>query len=110
MLVIYLCENQGTARLMVNSFASTVWMMPFSKYCKADNIYWKHFSGGRRRAHQTYECDENEFQVSYSGWATNIVNIEVPSARGRDFILNVCCVVDDSLRSCMLSASYFHRI
>lgn len=110
MLIMYFCENQGTARLMVNSFASTVWMMPFSKYCKADNLYWKHFSGDSRRAHQTYECDEKEFRVNFSGWPTNIVNIEVPSSHGSNLTLNISFVWTMFLCSCVLSTSYIHRI
>ncbi|KAJ0053490.1 hypothetical protein Pint_01686 [Pistacia integerrima] len=72
---------QGTARLMSNSFGSTLWMMPFSKHCKGDNTYWKHFSGNTRKGHHTYQCDVQEFQLNYSGWPTNIVNVEIPSVR-----------------------------
>ncbi|KAL2900253.1 Phospholipid--sterol O-acyltransferase [Bienertia sinuspersici] len=36
--------SEGTARLMFNSFGSSMWMLPFSKYCKTDSKYWKHFS------------------------------------------------------------------
>lgn len=84
MLVLYFGDNQGTARLMVNSFASSLWMLPISKYCRADNVYWKHFSGGSRKAYSTYDCDENEFQGNFSGWPTNIINIEVPSTPGKN--------------------------
>lgn len=78
-------DDQGTARLMVNSFASTLWMMPFSKYCRGENKYWKHFSGENRskRGHQTYHCEEREFQSNFSGWPTNIINIEIPAIRGK---------------------------
>ncbi|KAL3531204.1 hypothetical protein ACH5RR_010526 [Cinchona calisaya] len=76
--------SEGTARLMFNSFGSSIWMMPFSKYCRTDNAYWKHFSTGSRKGHLAYHCDENEFQSNYSGWPTNIVNIEIPSVRGDD--------------------------
>lgn len=71
--------SEGTARLMFNSFASSLWMMPFSKYCRADNIYWKHFSGDIKKGHHTYHCDEEEFRLNFSGWPTNIVNVEIPS-------------------------------
>ncbi|XP_050206322.1 phospholipid--sterol O-acyltransferase isoform X2 [Mercurialis annua] len=73
--------SEGTARLMFNSFSSSLWMMPFSKYCTSDNPYWKHFSGSSRKSHQTYHCEEQEFQSNYSGWPTNLVNIEIPSTR-----------------------------
>ncbi|KAL6217585.1 hypothetical protein ACLB2K_010802 [Fragaria x ananassa] len=74
--------SEGTARLMVNSFASTLWMLPFSQYCKGENKYWNHFSGGDERGHQTYHCENREFQLNFSGWPTNIVNIEIPATRG----------------------------
>lgn len=69
---------------MYNSFGSSLWLMPFSKYCKADNIYWKHFYEGRKGHHHTHHCDEVEFKTMYSGWPTDIVNIELPSAPGTD--------------------------
>ncbi|EPS65638.1 hypothetical protein M569_09139, partial [Genlisea aurea] len=74
--------SEGTARLMFNSFASSIWMMPFSKHCRAEHTYLKHFSIGRRKGYPVYLCDEHEFQSNYSGWPTNAVNIEVPSTRG----------------------------
>ncbi|XVF32348.1 hypothetical protein REPUB_Repub17cG0074100 [Reevesia pubescens] len=76
--------SEGTARLMSNSFGSSLWMMPFSKYCRADGMYLKHFSGGIRKVPHTYQCEQEEFQSNYSGWPTNIVNIEIPSIRGFD--------------------------
>ncbi|KAG8640229.1 phospholipid--sterol O-acyltransferase isoform X2 [Manihot esculenta] len=76
--------SKGTARLMFNSFASSLWMLPFSKYCRADNPYWKHFSGASRKSHQTFQCDKREFRENYSGWPTNIVNLEIPSIRPFD--------------------------
>ncbi|XP_022758482.1 phospholipid--sterol O-acyltransferase-like isoform X2 [Durio zibethinus] len=69
---------------MSNSFGSSLWMMPFSKYCRADGMYLKHFSGGIRKRHHTYQCEQEEFQSNYSGWPTNIINIEIPSIRGFD--------------------------
>ncbi|KAK9265856.1 hypothetical protein L1049_027089 [Liquidambar formosana] len=73
---------EGTARLLFNSFGSSLWMMPFSQYCRAENTYWKHFSEGSRKGRPTYQCDEQEFRLNYSGWPTNIINIEIPSTRG----------------------------
>jgi hypothetical protein len=73
---------QGTARLMFNSFASSLWLMPFSKYCKADNIYWKHFFEGKGGCAHRQQCDEMEYISHYSGWPTDLVNIEVPTVRG----------------------------
>ena len=82
-LLYILARCQGTARLMSNSFGSSLWMMPFSKYCRADGMYLKHFSGGIRKDHHTYKCEQEEFQSNYSGWPTNLINIEIPSIRGK---------------------------
>ncbi|CAI0434561.1 unnamed protein product [Linum tenue] len=76
--------SEGTARLMFNSFSSSLWMIPHSKYCTSDNPYWKHFSGGFRKKNQTYHCEEQEYRSNYSGWPTNLVNIEIPSIPGFD--------------------------
>ncbi|MCD7463116.1 hypothetical protein HAX54_049989 [Datura stramonium] len=76
--------SEGTARLMFNTFGSSIWMLPFSKYCTTDNVYRRHFSGGNRKNHHAYNCDEHELQSKYSGWPTNIINIEVPSIRGNE--------------------------
>ncbi|XP_051141912.1 phospholipid--sterol O-acyltransferase isoform X1 [Andrographis paniculata] len=73
--------SEGTARLMFNSFGSSIWMMPFSKHCRSDNAYLRHLSTGRKK-HFSYSCDDLEFQTDYSGWPTNIINIEIPSSRG----------------------------
>lgn len=79
---------QGTARLMFNSFASSLWMLPFSKNCRADNAYWKHFSGGSKHGHHMYHCEEQEFRSNFSGFPTNIINIEIPSIRRKTFETN----------------------
>ncbi|ONH93197.1 hypothetical protein PRUPE_8G218700 [Prunus persica] len=93
--------SEGTARLMVNSFASSLWMMPFSKYCRAENTYWKHFSGGNmdKRGHNMYHCDEREFQLNFSGWPTNIINIEIPSIRGFGAYPSVTEIAEANLSS-----------
>uniref|UniRef100_A0A1D1YKQ7 Phospholipid--sterol O-acyltransferase n=1 Tax=Anthurium amnicola TaxID=1678845 RepID=A0A1D1YKQ7_9ARAE len=69
---------------MYNSFGSSLWLMPFSKHCRADNAYWKHFFDGKEGCYHTQHCEDVEFRSNYSGWPTDIVNIEVPSARGPD--------------------------
>ncbi|GAA0166386.1 acyltransferase [Lithospermum erythrorhizon] len=76
--------SEGTARLMFNSFGSSVWMLPFSKYCRTEDAYWKHFSGVNKKGYLSYHCEENEHQTNYSGWPTNIINIEIPTTRGDD--------------------------
>ncbi|XP_020599211.1 phospholipid--sterol O-acyltransferase [Phalaenopsis equestris] len=75
---------EGTARMLYNSFGSSLWLMPFSKYCKADNVYWKHFFDGNGDHWRTNQCDDVEFRSNYSGWPTDVINIEIPSVRGSD--------------------------
>lgn len=75
---------EGTARLLYNSFGSSLWSMPFSKYCKADNVYWKHFFDGREDHRHSHHCDDVEYKSNYSGWPTDVINIEVPTIRGSD--------------------------
>uniref|UniRef100_A0A164Z3F9 Phospholipid--sterol O-acyltransferase n=1 Tax=Daucus carota subsp. sativus TaxID=79200 RepID=A0A164Z3F9_DAUCS len=75
--------SEGTARLMSNSFASTLWMLPFSKYCRSDNMYSKHLAGNSKKGHKVYHCDTDKLKFNFSGWPTNVVNIEVPF-RGDD--------------------------
>ncbi|GAB4841049.1 hypothetical protein Ancab_021795 [Ancistrocladus abbreviatus] len=69
--------SEGTARLMFNSFGSSIWMMPFSKHCSQESKYCKHFANKAKDIHLVYECEEQE--SNYSGWPTNIINIEIPS-------------------------------
>lgn len=77
-----MARYQGTARLMFNSFGSSLWMLPSSKYCRSDNALLKHFSPRSKKGHFAYVCDDHEFQVNYSGWPTNLINVEIPSVRG----------------------------
>ncbi|KMZ69805.1 Phospholipid:diacylglycerol acyltransferase [Zostera marina] len=69
---------EGTSRLLYNSFGSTLWFMPFSKHCKADDVFWKNFVEGKGNSNHSHTCDEREFTSNYSGWPTDIVNIEIP--------------------------------
>ncbi|WOG81734.1 hypothetical protein DCAR_0100885 [Daucus carota subsp. sativus] len=78
--------SEGTARLMSSSFGSSLWMLPHSKYCKTDNMYWKYISGRSKKDHQVYYCDKEEFRTKYSGWPTNVVNIEIPSGSGSAYM------------------------
>ncbi|XP_031484121.1 phospholipid--sterol O-acyltransferase isoform X2 [Nymphaea colorata] len=61
---------EGTARLMFNSFGSSLWLTPFSKYCRADNTYWKHFFDGKGRGEHRSHCDDREFRSNYSAIGT----------------------------------------
>uniref|UniRef100_A0A0A9BY72 Phospholipid--sterol O-acyltransferase n=1 Tax=Arundo donax TaxID=35708 RepID=A0A0A9BY72_ARUDO len=69
---------------MFNSFGSSLWLMPFSKYCKADNIYWKHFFEGKGGCPHRQQCNEMEYNSDYSGWPTDLISIEVPTVRGME--------------------------
>uniref|UniRef100_A0A2C9UT09 Phospholipid--sterol O-acyltransferase n=1 Tax=Manihot esculenta TaxID=3983 RepID=A0A2C9UT09_MANES len=91
--------SEGTARLMFNSFASSLWMLPFSKYCTAESPYWRHFSRASGKSHQTYQCEEREFRSNYSGWPTNIVNIEIPFTREFDAYPSVTEIAQTNLSS-----------
>ncbi|XP_042438189.1 phospholipid--sterol O-acyltransferase-like isoform X1 [Zingiber officinale] len=91
---------EGTARLMQNSFGSSLWLIPFSKYCKADNIYWKHFYEGRKGHYHTHHCDEVEFKTMYSGWPTDIVNIELPSAPEFEAYPSISKVTQETSMEC----------
>lgn len=102
-LLCILARYQGTARLMFNSFSSSLWMLPFSKHCRADSIYSKHFSGCVRKNHHIYQCDEEEFRSNYSGWPTNLVNIEIPLVRG---MISYVCFLGMMLQLC----SYFIHV
>ncbi|KAM7501492.1 hypothetical protein LguiB_000396 [Lonicera macranthoides] len=90
---------EGTVRLLFNSFGSSLWMTPFSKYCRTDNEYSKHFSGGSRQGHHSYHCEEQEFQSNFSGWPTNVINIEIPSVLGVDGYPSFLEVAEGNLSS-----------
>ena len=58
--------------------------MPFSKNCQGDNTFWTHFSGGAaKKDKRVYHCTDEEYQSNYSGWPTNIINIEIPSTNSK---------------------------
>ncbi|KAM7253717.1 hypothetical protein ACFE04_031399 [Oxalis oulophora] len=91
--------SEGTARLMFNSFGSSLWMIPFSPYCRQDNTYLKHFSGVTTKSHDTYQCSEEEAQSNYSGWPTNIINIEIPAINPYDAYPAVPGLIETNLSS-----------
>ncbi|CAO2824331.1 unnamed protein product [Amaranthus hypochondriacus] len=94
--------SEGTARLMFNSFGSSMWMLPFSKNCKTDNTYLKHFSEKRRESHHAYHCEDEEFKGNYSGWPTKLVNIEIPSIHSSDAYPSVMDVMENTSMECSL--------
>lgn len=69
--------------MMFNSFGSSLWMMPFSRYCRPDSKYWKHFSDRTKEDYHVHKCDDREYRLNYSGWPTNIINIELPTIHGK---------------------------
>ncbi|KAL2522482.1 Uncharacterized protein Fot_26405 [Forsythia ovata] len=64
LLTLVQIRVEWTARLIFNSFGSSLWMMPSSEHCATDNVYWKHFSDGSRKHLHAYHCDEHEFQTT----------------------------------------------
>lgn len=84
--------------------------MPFSKYCRADNTYSKHFSWSSKKGRHTYYCDEQESQLNFSGWPTNIINIEVPSNNGKRLSPNLVLSILLSLSCLYVLPSYIRRI
>ncbi|XP_062220698.1 phospholipid--sterol O-acyltransferase isoform X2 [Phragmites australis] len=87
--------NEGTARLMFNSFGSSLWLLPFSKHCRADNIYWKYFFEGKGGCTHRQQCDEMEYISDYSGWPTNLVSIEVPTVRDMEAYPSVMDITEN---------------
>lgn len=71
--------------------------MPFSKYCKADNVYWKHLFDGRGNLQHSHHCDDVEYRSNYSGWPTDVINIEIPSIRGRYAYPSISEVSQDAI-------------
>ncbi|XP_057246940.1 phospholipid--sterol O-acyltransferase isoform X3 [Beta vulgaris subsp. vulgaris] len=94
--------SEGTARLMFNSFGSSMWMLPFSKYCRTDDKYWKHFSEKSRAIHHAYHCEDEEFNGNYSGWPTKLINIEIPSFHSSDAYPSVVDVMENTSMECSL--------
>ncbi|XP_021722222.1 phospholipid--sterol O-acyltransferase-like [Chenopodium quinoa] len=94
--------SEGTARLMFNSFGSSPWMLPFSKYCKTDDKYRKHFTEKGKEVHHAYHCEEEEFKSNYSGWPTNLINIEIPSFHSSDAHPSVLDVMENTSMECSL--------
>ncbi|KAJ1692390.1 hypothetical protein LUZ63_009088 [Rhynchospora breviuscula] len=72
--------NEGTARLMYNSYGSSMWLNPFSQYCRADNIQWKwkRFFEGKESDRHRYHCEETQSDWGWPNWPTDLINIEVP--------------------------------
>lgn len=78
---------QGTARLMYNSYGSSMWLNPFSQHCRADNIQWKwkRFFEGKDSDRHKYHCEETDSHTGWPNWPTDLINIEVPRYPGFNF-------------------------
>lgn len=79
--------------------------MPFSKNCRTENVYLKHFSSGNKKGHQAYHCDDLEFRTNYSGWPTNVVNIEIPTTRGAEVLHAALTSILDHANICTFVAA-----
>lgn len=70
--------SEGTARLMCNSFSSSIWMLPFSSHCDARHQSDVRSWGQSGENQPTVTCDDDEFSVKSSGWPVDIVRVEIP--------------------------------
>ncbi|KAL2643136.1 hypothetical protein R1flu_010723 [Riccia fluitans] len=69
--------SEGTARLMGNTFGSSLWMLPFSPYCHADPKRSQKYFDGVSPKH--FICDAEQQSSNSSGWPVDVVTIERPS-------------------------------
>lgn len=77
--------SEGTARLMCNSFSSSIWMLPFSRHCDSSHKSSTRSWGYPRKDGSTVVCDDDEFAINSSGWPVDIVKVEVPKDLGVGF-------------------------
>ncbi|CAM6033246.1 unnamed protein product [Sphagnum compactum] len=71
--------SEGTARLLCNSFGSSLWMLPFSKHCHVnDRMCSKSDADVQAGAH--YFCDKNEREGNSSSWPIDIARIDLPAS------------------------------
>jgi hypothetical protein len=74
--------SEGTARLLCNSFGSSLWMLPFSKHCHVnDRMCSKSDADVQAGAH--YFCDKNEREGNSSSWPVDIAIIDLPASPGK---------------------------
>lgn len=76
--------SEGTARLMCNSFSSSIWMLPFSRHCDASHRSSVRSWGKAGEDEPSVTCDNEEFAAKSSGWPVDIVKVEVPE-KAADF-------------------------
>lgn len=81
-LMLYLSANQGTARVMCNSFASSLWMLPFSKHCHVDHRMSSNFRESDSVVVPHLVCDKKEYERNSSSWPVNLVKIDLPATPG----------------------------
>lgn len=77
--------SEGTARLMCNSFSSSVWMLPCSRYCDVDHKSCKRSCSYPGKEQGSLVCSDDEFLIRSSGWPVDIVKVEVPDTPGDGF-------------------------
>ncbi|KAJ7543177.1 hypothetical protein O6H91_09G028100 [Diphasiastrum complanatum] len=68
--------QQGTARIMSNSFSSSLWMLPFSKDCYGTE---KYYSTGQE---SQMTCKENINATIPYDWPVDVVKVEMPLMPG----------------------------
>ncbi|CAM6028890.1 unnamed protein product [Sphagnum balticum] len=73
---------EGTARLLCNSFSSSLWMLPFSKHCHVNDRMCckRQCADGKVGPH--FFCDKNEAEGNSSSWPVDIAKVEFPASPG----------------------------
>lgn len=74
--------SDGTARVMCNSFASSLWMLPFSKHCHVDHRMSSNFRESDSVVVPHLVCDKKEYERNSSSWPVNLVKIDLPATPG----------------------------
>jgi len=77
-----LLHKQGTARLMCNSFASSPWMLPFSKHCHVDHKRFTNFRESDPVVGPYLVCDKKEYEGNWSSWPVPVLKIDLPAFPG----------------------------
>jgi hypothetical protein len=89
---------QGTARLLCNSFSSSLWMLPFSKHCHVNDRMCSKRQCADGKVGPHFFCDKNEAEGNSSSWPVDIAKVEFPASPGEIQLLwlwpaFVCCLL-----------------
>ncbi|CAM6094433.1 unnamed protein product [Calypogeia fissa] len=70
--------GEGTARVMSNSFSSSLWMLPISPHCHPQPNHSQEWGDGEPKTTSHYICDGKEDGVGNMGWPVNVVTVDLP--------------------------------